>query len=132
MMPVLRSMCAVAVSLGFLAWSTVAHADPIVISSGFIVGNPTSGVSSLVMNVQGPAFSFWTNGGPIGGFLANIGSCTPCVDASFVPSPVVNLGATLETQKLGFELGSGTGLVEGVNYPHVWVGFESEQSPRPR
>jgi hypothetical protein len=119
MMRVVRSMCAVAVSLWFLASPTVARADPIVISSGFILANPTPTVKQLVMNVQGPEFSFLTNGGPIGGFLPNIGDCLPCA------SPVVDLGATLETKNLGFELGSGTGLVEGVNYPHVWVGFES-------
>jgi hypothetical protein len=124
MMSVVRSRCALAVSLWFLATPTVAHADPIVISSGFIIGNP-SAPSQLIMNIQGPEFSFWTSGGPIGGFLANIGTCTPCVDEDFVPSPVVDLGAKLETQKLGFELGSGTGLVEGVTYPHVWVGFDS-------
>ena len=74
-------------------------------------------LSHLVMNVQGTAFSFFT--GPIGGFLPNIDECLPCA------SPVVDLGAKLETQKLGFEPGSGTGVVEGVSYPHVWVGFES-------
>jgi hypothetical protein len=120
MMPVLRFMCAVAVSLWSLASPTVAHADPIVISSGWAIGNAAGpGVSHLVMNVQGTAFSFFTSGGPIGGFLPNIDECLPCA------SPVVDLGAKLETQKLGFEPGSGTGVVEGVSYPHVWVGFES-------
>jgi hypothetical protein len=120
MMPVLRFMCALAVSLWSLASPTVAHADPIVISSGWAIGNAAGpGVSHLVMNVQGTAFSFFTSGGPIGGFLPNIDECLPCA------SPVVDLGAKLETQKLGFEPGSGTGVVEGVSYPHVWVGFES-------
>jgi hypothetical protein len=59
MMPVLRFMCAVAVSLWSLASPTVAHADPIVISSGWAIGNAAGpGVSHLVMNVQGTAFSF--------------------------------------------------------------------------
>ena len=49
----------------------------------------------LAMDVQGPEFSFCEHG-PIGGFLANIGTCTPCVDDAFVPSAVVDLGATLE------------------------------------
>ena len=57
MMPFLRSMCAVAVSLWFLAYPTVAQADPIVISSGVILSAPGPS-SSLVMNVQGPGFSF--------------------------------------------------------------------------
>jgi hypothetical protein len=120
MMPVLRFMCAVVVSLWSFASPTVAHADPIVISSGWAIGNAAgAGVSHLVMNVQGPAFSFVTSGGPIGGFLPNIDECLPCA------SPVVDLGAKLETQKLGFEPGSGTGVIEGVTYAHVWVGFES-------
>jgi hypothetical protein len=113
----------VAVSLWFLASPTVARADPIAISSGVIIGN--AAVSQLIMNVQGPGFSFVTSGGPIGGFLPNIGSCTPCVDDGFVPSAVVDLGATLPFTGLGFELGSGTGVIEGVTYPHVWVGFDS-------
>ena len=46
------------------------------------------------MGVQGSEFSILST--PIGGFLANIGTCTPCVDAGFVPSPLVDLGATLE------------------------------------
>ena len=59
MMPVLRSMCAVAVSLWFLASPTVAQADPIVISSGWAIGHAHgAGVSHLIMNVQGPEFSF--------------------------------------------------------------------------
>jgi hypothetical protein len=121
MMPVLRSMCAVAVSLWFLASPTVARADPIVISSGVIIGN--AAVSELIMNVQGPGFSFVS--GPFGLFLPNIGSCTPCVDDDFVPSAVVNLGATLPFIGLGFDIGSGTGVIEGVTYPQVWVGFDS-------
>jgi PEP-CTERM motif len=128
MMPFLRFMCAVAVSLSFVASPTVAHSDPIVISSGSAVGNAAATVKQLIMNVQGPEFSFLTSGGPIGGFLPNIGECTPCgkfQDGVFVASGVVDLGATLETQKLGFIPGSGTGVVEGVTYPHVWVGFES-------
>jgi PEP-CTERM motif len=128
MMPFLRFMRAVAVSLSFVAFPTVAQADPIVISSGWAVGNAAGTVKQLIMNVQGPEFSFLTSGGPIGGFLPNIGECTPCgkfQDGVFVASGVVDLGATLETQKLGFIPGSGTGVVEGVTYPHVWVGFES-------
>jgi hypothetical protein len=129
MLPVLRSMCAVAVSLWFLASPTVAYADPIGISSGWAIGNAQgAGVSHLIMNVQGPEFSFFTSGGAIGGFLPNIDECNPCgkfQDGVFVPSGVVDLGATLETQKLGFEPGSGTGVIEGVTYPQVWVGFES-------
>ena len=129
MMLFLRSICAVAVSLWFLASATVAHADPIVISSGVATGHAQgAGVSHLIMNVQGPAFSFLTSGGPIGGFLPNIDECSPCgkfQDGVFVPSGVVDLGATLDTQKLLMEPGSGTGVIEGVTYPHVWVGFES-------
>jgi hypothetical protein len=110
-------MCAVAVSLWFLASPTVAHADPIVISSGFILANPTPAVKQLVMDVHGSEFSFLTNGGPIGGFLPNIGDCLPCA------SPVVDLGATLNSA--GFGEGSGTGLIEGVTYPDVFVRFSS-------
>jgi len=88
-----------------------------VISSGVIIGNPAATVSQLFINVQGPDFSFLSNGGPIGGFLPNIGSCTPCTSA------VVDLGATLDSS--GFMLGSGTGVVQGTTYPHVWVGFSS-------
>jgi hypothetical protein len=110
----------------FLASPTVARADPIVISSGWAIGNSQgAGVSHLIMNVQGPEFSFLTSGGPIGGFLPNI-DCNPCgrfEGGVLVPSPVVDLGATLDSS--GFDLGSGTGLIEGVTYPHVWVGFSS-------
>jgi hypothetical protein len=126
-MQVVRSMWAVAVSVWFLASPTVALADPIVISSGVAIGNPLGvGVSHLIMNVQGPEFSFLTNGGPIGGFLPNIDDCNPCgvFDGGvFVPSPVVDLGATLNSS--GFDDGTGTGLIEGVTYPQVHVRFSS-------
>ena len=109
-------------SLWLLASPTVAHADPIVISSGVAIGNPQgAGVSHLIMNVQGPEFSF--NGGPIGGFLANIRDCLPCADDDLVPSAVVDLGATLNSS--GFDDGTGTGLIEGVTYPQVHVRFSS-------
>jgi hypothetical protein len=118
MMPVLRFMCAVAVSLWSLASPTVAHADPVVISSGVAIGNAAGpGVSHLFMNVQGPEFFLFTSGGPIGGFLPNIDECSPCASA------VVNLGATLNSS--GFDDGSGTGLIEGVTYPQVFVRFSS-------
>jgi hypothetical protein len=55
MMLVLRSTCAVAVSLWFLAYPTGARADPIAISSGVILGDAAN--SLLVMGVQGPGFS---------------------------------------------------------------------------
>jgi hypothetical protein len=123
-MPVLRSMSAVAVSLWCFGYPGVAHADPIVISSGWALGNAAGpGVSHLAMNVQGPEFSLFTSSGAIGGFLPNIGECNPCSDGAFVPSPVVDLGATLDSS--GFDFGSGTGRVDGVTYPHVWVAFSS-------
>ncbi len=49
-------------------------------------------------------------------------------------APVVPRGswiaATLNTTAL--EPGSGTGVIEGVTYPHVWVGFESGTITTPR
>ena len=117
MMPFLRSTCAVAVSLWFLAYPTGARADPIAISSGVILSAP--GISLFVMDVQGPGFSFVST--PIGGFLANIGSCTPCVDDAFVPSAVVDLGATLEPSGQG----AIQGVIEGVTYPWTFVTFSS-------
>ena len=119
MMPILRSRCAVAVSLWFLASPTVAHADPIVISSGRISGNPSA--SQLAMGVQGSEFSIVST--PIGGFLANIGTCTPCVDAGFVPTPLVDLGATLNSA--GFDEGAIMGVIEGIAYPLTYVAFSS-------
>jgi PEP-CTERM motif len=117
MIQVLRSMCAAAVSLWFLASPTVARADPIAISSGVILSAPS--ISLFVMDVQGPGFSFVST--PIGGFLANIGSCTPCVDDAFVPSPVVDLGATLEPSGQG----AIQGVIEGTTYPWTFVTFSS-------
>ena len=119
MMRVVGSRCAVAVSLWFLAYPTGAQADPIVISSGTILGNPS--VSQLAIGVQGPGFSFLST--PIGGFLANIGSCTPCVDDDLVPSATVDLGATLDSS--GFEGGAISGVIEGITYPLVHVAFGS-------
>jgi hypothetical protein len=118
-MPVLRFMCAVAVSLWFLASPTVAHADPIVISSGRISGHPSA--SQLAMGVEGPELSVVST--PIGGFLANIGSCTPCVDGGFVPTPLVDLGATLNSA--GFSEGAIMGVIEGITYPLTFVAFSS-------
>jgi len=119
MTPVLRFICAVAVLLGFLASPTVAHADPIVISSGSISANPSA--SQLAMSVQGLEFSVVST--PIGGFLANIGTCTPCGDAGFVPTPLVDLGATLNSA--GFDQGAIMGVIEGIAYPLTYVAFSS-------
>jgi hypothetical protein len=116
-MPFLRSTCAVAVSLWFLAYPTGARADPIAISSGVILSAP--GISLFVMDVQGPGFSFVST--PIGGFLANMGSCTPCVDDAFVPSAIVDLGATLEPSGQG----AIQGVIEGTTYPLTFVTFSS-------
>jgi len=65
MMPVLRSTCAVVVSLWFLAYPPGARADPIAISSGVILAEPH--ISLFVMGVQGPGFSFVST--PIGEFV---------------------------------------------------------------
>jgi hypothetical protein len=116
-MPVLRSMCVVAVSLWFLAYPTGARADPIAISSGVILAAPS--VSLFVMDVQGPGFSFVST--PIATFIANIGSCTPCVDDAFVPSSVVDLGATVEPAGQG----AIKGVIEGTTYPLTFVTFSS-------
>ena len=90
----------------------IAQADPIVIPSGTIVGNAYASAASI--NVQGPEFSFT---GLVEGYLANLAR------ASRVPSPtpVVDLGATFDR----FSSGGGTGVIEGITYPLVYVGFSS-------
>ena len=112
MMRVVRSGCAVAVSLWFLAHPAIAQADPIVIPSGTIVGNAYASAASI--DVQGPEFSFT---GFVEGYLANLASCIPCAS----PTPVVDLGATFDR----FSSGGGTGVIEGITYPLVYVGFSS-------
>jgi hypothetical protein len=119
MIRVVRSTCALAAFVMFLGYPAVAQGDPIVISSGVIVGNPSD--SSLLIGVQQPGFSFVST--PIGGFLAHIGSCTPCVDAGFIPSSVVDLGAMLDSS--GFANGAITGVVDGITYPIAYVAFGS-------
>ena len=119
MMHIVRSKCALAVSLLFLAYPTVTEADPIVISSGRISGNPSA--SQLAMGVHGLGFSIVST--PIGGFLADIGTCTPCFDAGFVPTPLVDLGATLNSA--GFDEGAIMGVIEGIAYPLTYVAFSS-------
>jgi len=93
-----------------LCHPTPGRADPIVISSGTIAGHVLISVAQF--DVQGSGFSFT---GSLEGFLGNAASCTPCA------SPVADLGATLDQ----FSTGGGTGVIEGVTYPLVYVGFSS-------
>ena len=87
-----------------------ARAEPITISSGTITGHVL--LSAAQFDIQGSGFSFT---GVVEGFLGNAASCTPCL------SPVADLGAQLDQ----FSTGAGTGLIEGVTYPLVYVGFSS-------
>ena len=87
-----------------------ARAEPITISSGTITGHVL--LSAAQFDIQGSGFSFT---GVVEGFLGNPASCTPCL------SPVADLGAQLDQ----FSTGAGTGLIEGVTYPLVYVGFSS-------
>jgi hypothetical protein len=86
------------------------RADPITISSGTISGHVL--LSAAQLDVQGSGLLFT---GALEGFLANAASCTPCI------SPVADLGAHLDQ----FSTGGGTGVIEGVTYPLVYVGFSS-------
>ena len=128
MMPVLRFMCAVAVSLWSLASPTVAHADPIVISSGWAIGNAVGpGVSHLAMAVQGPEFSIF-RARPHRRIPPQYWRVQPVWDLRWWRvCALACRGSRGETRnsKTGFEPGSGTGVVEGVSYPHVWWGSES-------
>jgi hypothetical protein len=109
MRTLLRTICPAALSL-LLLQPAIGRADPIVISSGTIAGHVL--LSSAQLDIQGSGFSFT---GSLDGFLANAASCTPCM------SPVADLGATFDQ----FSSGGGTGVVEGVTYPLVYVGFSS-------
>ena len=102
-MPVLRSMFAVAVSLRCLAYPSVAQADPIVISSGIIVGNPAPTVGVMINLMYraeekrptvGWAFSVWLSGGVL------LSHTVP----GAVPSALVGLA-------------SGFGMLPGVSPP---------------
>ena len=53
--------------------------------------------------------------GSVEGFLGNAAACSPCA------SPVVDLGATLDP----FSTGGGTGVIDGVSYSLVYIGFPS-------
>lgn len=112
MVSVVHVRCAAAVGLWFLAYPGVAQADPIVISSGTIVGYTVS--SEAFIDVQGPEFSFT---GSYDLFRANYGVCAPCA------SPVVDLGGNFHPVDSGS--GAGTGVIEGHNYPQVYVEFSS-------
>src|SRR5215203_2955879 len=109
MRTLLRTACPAVLSL-LLFPPTAVQADPIVISPGTITGHVL--LSTAHLDIQGSGFSFT---GSLDGFLANTAACTPCA------SPVADLGATLDQ----FSTGSGTGMIEGVTYPLVYVGFSS-------
>ena len=109
MRALLRATCPAVLSL-LLLHPTAARADPILISSGTIAGHVL--LSSAQFDIQGSGFSFT---GLVEGYLGNAAACTPCA------SPVADLGATFDQ----FSSGGGTGLVEGVTYPLVYVGFSS-------
>ena len=109
MKTLLRTACPAVLSL-LLFPPTAVQADPIVISPGTITGHVL--LSTAHLDIQGSGFSFT---GSLDGFLANTAACTPC------GSPVADLGATLDQ----FSTGSGTGMIEGVTYPLVFVGFSS-------
>jgi hypothetical protein len=109
MRTLLRTTCPAVLSL-LLFLPTAGRADPIVISSGTIAGHVLLSMAQL--DVQGSGFSFI---GSVDGFLGNTASCTPCA------SPVADLGATFDQ----FSTGGGTGVIEGVTYPLVYVGFSS-------
>jgi hypothetical protein len=89
---------------------TPGRADPISISSGTIAGNVL--LSAAQLDIRGAGFSFT---GALEGYIANAAACTPCT------LPVADLGATLDQ----FSTGGGTGVIEGVTYPLVYVGFSS-------
>ena len=109
MRTLLRSTGPAVLSL-LLFQPTTGRADPIVISSGTIAGHVLLSVAQL--DIQGSGFSFT---GALDGFLGNAAACTPCT------SPVADLGATFDQ----FSSGGGTGVIEGVTYPFVYVGFSS-------
>jgi hypothetical protein len=109
MRTLLRSTGPAVLSL-LLFQPAAGRADPIVISSGTIAGHVLLSVAQL--DIQGSGFSFT---GALDGFLGNAAACTPCL------SPVADLGATLDQ----FSSGGGTGVIEGVTYPLVYVGFSS-------
>jgi hypothetical protein len=109
MRTLLRSTGPAVLSL-LLFQPAAGRADPIVISSGTIAGHVLLSVAQL--DIQGSGFSFT---GALDGFLGNAAACTPCL------SPVADLGATLDQ----FSSGGGTGVIEGVTYPLVYVGFAS-------
>ena len=89
---------------------TAARADSITISSGTIDGHVL--LSTAQLDIQASGFSFT---GALEGFLANAAACTPCT------SPIADLGATFDQ----FSSGAGSGVIEGVTYPLVYVGFSS-------
>jgi hypothetical protein len=115
MRTLLRTICPAALAL-LLLQPTTGRADPIVISSGTIAGHVL--LSSAQLDIQGSGFSFT---GSLDGFLATTASCTPCM------SPVADLSATLDQ----FSSGGGTGVIEGVTYPLVYVGFSSGRLTTP-
>ena len=109
MRTLLRTTCPAVLSL-LLLHPTGARADPILITSGTIAGHVL--LSAAQFDIQGSGFSFT---GVLEGYLGNAAACTPCA------SPVADLGATLDQ----FSSGGGTGVIEGVTYPLVYVGFSS-------
>jgi hypothetical protein len=106
----LRAMCVCAAGCLLLIQPRVARADPIEISSGTVAAHVFSSIAGL--NLEGPGFSFL---GAVEGFLGNAAACSPC------SSPVVDIGATLDP----FSTGGGTGVIDGVSYSLVFIGFSS-------
>ena len=112
-MPFVRSRCAVAVSLWLLAHPSVAQADPIAISSGIILGNRPHRLGARPWTYKGPGSR---SRDPVGGFLAKLASCTPCARPSWISG---------RRSTPGFSNGAITGVIEGITYPLVYVGFGS-------